>query len=460
MLNSSPELPSLSPLSFSPLGKRKVRRSSSGGVQSQEQIDKAWQVFDMINSVNQSSSDTNHPDVMRIIDNWKAKCKSVYGLKQEDANHICTSACENGKIVTIDRSHNLYGCITSGRVHHCQQGTSCRFTRINDDGTRICLMSGVTIGAKMDGNAFAKADKGGDEEKLLSDRESDGEDLNDEEISPVDVDMFSDFCTMDYARIDEGPAEPLDAGKTDSMGLTRRDRTLMRAIIRVSKYEKPLEPRKKHKKFANANQDNLRDRARGILSDIFYNTSVRERLNMEREKKAMKKATKAVYKYYRTCRGQERPAYSHKVDEIWTMVYGKRRTFLLPQYDEELVAKYVDVIMHLWRALLLTPYFAENDSRFNFKQHVLGTLYCMEKPLEIDGMLIFEGDSVLRMYLPHRSDLCELPADSYENRSQKYEKSDITQGVNNIKFCFNQIRIHDFPEIEFELGEIRRRLGI
>ena len=88
----------------------------------------------------------------------------------------------------------------------------------------------------------------------------------------------------------------------------------------------------------------------------------------------------------------------------------------------------------MWKIVNNSPYRKTKATRFNVKQHILGVLFSMKGTIQ--GYSQTSSDIYLTNFLPQESDLKEW-------EDSKYNTTDVTSGINAIKFSINS-----FSQIE------------
>ncbi len=100
-----------------------------------------------------------------IIERWRTLRASTFGQKHIDLDHKCSVQCtENGMIRVIPGLQNIYGCISSGKIHRCDPGTHKYCTAyVTSQGTRCCIISGMDMGSVVNTHIYQRSGGGGDD---------------------------------------------------------------------------------------------------------------------------------------------------------------------------------------------------------------------------------------------------------------------------------------------------------
>ena len=351
-------------------------------------------------------------------------------IAKKEPTHSCSQSChDQGKIDVISVEQRLYGCVISGRIHQCNKDSSCIGKFTNE--AEVCLYSGIQIAQYYSSAEFGK-----------SHNESYGTgDGSDYSLSMFQQDVDDD-CAMTESIPMESQAE------------------LLQPILNKKKeiIKEPGPKKKKPRKCLNIenaqNSDVNTNDARDIINNLLYNTSGREHLNMKQEKELQRVASNAIIKYYKTqFKKGKRPNY-HAMLKIYHHQMNTKRLLSLLDKDIGRLDYYCGVVTSLWNVALKSDFFRLSASGdFNFKDHVIGTLYMLQVGFRVDELQfqLIQPDAYLNEHLPDENFLRSMSSGKF-----KFKKGDITRGVNNVKACLNSI-VWKISSVE-ELQKLKKKI--
>lgn len=189
--------------------------------------------------------------------------------------------------------------------------------------------------------------------------------------------------------------------------------------------EPPPKKTKIRKCFSSSYTPGLIQETRNIIYDLLYNKSQRRAINNAKEKALRKAAMAAVQKYAKDCNKKGKLPLLHTLDDIFDLYRNQKRLLPLISEDKHRTAVYTKIIIDLWTCMIATPWFEKHRSRFHFNQHVIATLYLMQKgyyikdPKTNEEYCILPKDLYLCINLPPQVDLKKLGTTNYTHVSNR-----------------------------------------
>ncbi len=334
------------------------------------------------------------PDATAAERAWLAQRERVHGLRDVDRGHKCTAVTcgEDGSLEMVDWPTNLYGCIRSGVVHQCQGSErTCANQRVSEDGTIVCVFSGVYLGVLIDRRnpmCWGKAKTGYDLPGA----------------SPDDED-------------DDGEDDADDASSGDSP-------------FKRGARSRGSQPRR---------HENVYRDIRTVVEDLLYNQGERTRVDSLHVNAMRSAACATVAKYYNDCKHAKRLPRRHELESLRHREMNTRPRLGAFPYNGLRADYYAGLLMRLWTMVQGSPG-RGTKSGPNAKCHALGTLYLMQTQFSVpDGegrqRELLPKDDFLYWNLPHQGDLRGWK--SARGSRWKYVKGNITRGRNCIRASVN-----------------------
>lgn len=335
----------------------------------------------------------------------------VWSGKKDDS-HTCTKGQCEKSVEVIDRKLNFYVCTIGNIIHRCDGIQSCPLTEVTKDGTVVCLFSGRDIGGKIEYNTFGKSVTG-----------TTHSDPN--ECEESDFGMESD---------DDGEEKKIE----ECSGKLKKFTTKLGKIKKEPKRKKTSNDYKKikNRKCFDTENPNLIKESDKIIYDLIFNNQLRDKLNLKATKTYKEIAKKAVIKYYKACNKQGIMPMLLRAESLYENCMMKCKSLTLVSLERSIQRKYGFIIIKLWELIMKTSFFREHQSKFHFKQHVLGCLHLIKDGYKYqrqngDYVIVFHKDEFLEKHLPYQNSLKELKTD--DKGMPEYTKKQITKGRNNIK---------------------------
>lgn len=383
---------------------------------------------------------------------------------KKDSNHVCSKGQCEEQIQVIDRKLNLYMCKVGNILHRCDGSQNCPLTEVTKDGTIVCLFSCKDIGGKIEYNVFGKSLTG---TTHYEPNEGDDSDLD-----------------VDFGAESEGDMEQeIDGEIGDIKKMNTKLNSKLGRIKKGLKRKRSGEGKKKIKNrkcFDTENPDLIRQ-SNVIIYDLLFNNQLRDKLNIKATKMHLEIARKAVIKYYKACNKQGIMPILLRADALYDNCMMKCKSLKLTTFESDrqkkpishtlttpesnIQRKYGYVIIKLWELVMKTQFFRVNQSKFHFRQHVLGCLHLMKdghKYQRKNGsmLIVFHKDDFLCKHLPYQNSLKELKKD--DKGDPAYTKKQITKGRNNIKGGLKSLVTQVNGEkllIDF-IKDIRHHIGV
>jgi hypothetical protein len=336
---------------------------------------------------------------------WLDMRARYYGIFDPINNdHSCfQSDCKiSNNIVNFD--DNCFGCVESGKIHICNSTNDCNYKFVNNNEMIICYFSGYEISSiyKAENDFYSK------EKGLKLDDEEDNNNIN------------NDVSITNNIEAEESTQSKPNMKKFSQIN------------IRIKRDKNEMEVR------------DIGTKINSIVSDLLYNDKERNRIDSARKKELNLLCRKSIDKYYRQFKKKKtRPNYWNVIGIIQQQSIKKQRLITIP-YDHDRVKFYTDIIHILWVIIHQSEFYREKKTKLNARQHVLGALYILNSPTKNEDIgYSINCDDYLYRYLPSQNDLKEWS-------NGKYDKSDITDGRNNIKAAIASFSNSE-KELYFEL---------
>jgi hypothetical protein len=222
---------------------------------------------------------------------------------------------------------------------------------------------------------------------------------------------FSDWVKMDEGRHTKG----VTLGQSGLPNSFERmtEGTGMGAFgvltqLEVKDEEKEEVPAQRQPRYRKSTKEYI-SIATAIVSTLLY-SSVREEINQERIH-AVNEARDVKLRHYYRDKSKEIP----NLIDVLTIRgnFGPPLCMESLEQDHERLYQYVNIIMHVWRVVVTSPYGKENPN-VSFKQVALATLYQMQQGYNVEGVLLLPADPYL-FNLPPVKDLTRF--NDYNQRS-------------------------------------------
>lgn len=442
---------------------------TSKAIPSDYELESAWKnlkYFGERYNISEKTDDENN-EVQYLISNWLEKrhvWKSAW--KNVDNNHQCDVTCIENSIECISEEFNLWGCLVSGKTHQCFKDDRCKSTLTSVDQETVCIFSRSIVGKITQFTPFEKTESSRGDINYDSGIENNFDadaDVTNEEIREFEqqLSMYDDFYTENPLL--ENTNETNTKQSTDS--------------VKIKKKRGPKNGSKRSKQrkcFDLTNINDLISQAKTVIDDLIYNANTRKKINAKTDEKCTDDAIRSAIGYYKKSKNQEVIPCLLKIDSIFESELNKKRLYKCPQYNEDKVNHYVNIIVKLWRVIVNSPYCKgiddpnkknrkrvrrdANASQFQPREHAVACLYMMKRnyKIHVNGkvLLLWDKDEFLENNLFDESDLKEVPisntifTDKTRNDKIKtYSKNDITNGRNNIKTSILSIPLNEIESI-------------
>lgn len=418
-------------------------------------MESAWKVFDdLVTETKENerkerggSKNDTQLQIESLVSNWRMYLSEEYGNTSVDNDHRCTTreCVATESISVISDLLNLYGCNKSGKYHVCRMGTASQdgcIPFLNHESVRICLFSGRELGASYICERDYSRPKCNIEENFSFDNDNDNENLDQMEIeenpfvSEGEIDEtgvafhFQSDNNNIYVPNQRTRDRPID--KRRSVKRANASQKTRKESLNVSfeDVENPFS-------IANKFSSNFRWYSRGIINDLLFNSSERERINALHYQEMKRNADNALRKEVKICNSRGIVPTLLHMEAKYRFYMQEKKNLAKLKPNSDIQNYYSDICLALWIFIIHSRFYSEKKPAMHVQSHVLGILYASRRGYSITRgedreYLVLCKDKILGSHLPNQSDLKEWNSTG-THYPRRYNKSEITMGENNIR---------------------------